>query len=55
MAGPKGINIPTSASPGRGARAGAMPPTATTLIILVGLEILAYCGMRYLFRTAHGG
>lgn len=30
-------------------------PTVANLVVLVALEIVAYCLMRYAFRTAHGG
>lgn len=30
-------------------------PTVSNLVVLLGLEIVAYCLLRYAFRTAHGG
>lgn len=52
MAGPKGVNIPTSPATGRTA---TWSPTTANLLVLVALEIIGYCALRYLFRTAHGG
>ncbi len=52
-AGPRTVNIPTSASTRRGN--GGMTPTTSYLLVLVGAEIAAYCLLRYAFRRAHGG
>lgn len=30
-------------------------PTLTNLLILVMLEVVGYCGLRYAFRQVHGG
>jgi hypothetical protein len=30
-------------------------PTVSNLVVLVVLELGAYCVLRYVFRTAHGG
>lgn len=48
MAGPKGI---TMTKPG----AGTWTPTVANLVVLIALEIVAYCLLRYAFRTVHGG
>lgn len=49
MAGPRAANV-TSA---RGN--GGWTPTVANLVVLVALEIVAYCCLRWAFRTAHGG
>ena len=49
MAGPRGANLTaTSSSTG-------WTPTVSNLVVLVALEIAAYCLLRWAFRTAHGG
>lgn len=50
MAGPKGANVTAPL----GTRAG-WSPTVANLVILIALEIVAYCVLRWAFRTAHGG
>ena len=30
-------------------------PTVVNLLVLIGIEIAIYVGLRYLFKTAHGG
>ena len=49
MAGPKGA----------GSRAmfnsEGWTPTVSNLVVLVVVELLAYCVLRWAFRTAHGG
>lgn len=30
-------------------------PTVANLVVLIALEIAAYCALRWAFRTAHGG
>ena len=48
MAGPKG--------PETGPRAASnWTPTVANLVVLIVLEIAAYCALRWAFRTAHGG
>jgi hypothetical protein len=49
MAGPRSANITSKAS-----EAG-WTPTVANLVVLVALEIAAYCALRWAFRTAHGG
>jgi hypothetical protein len=49
MAGPKGANV--TAPVGRG----GWTPTVGNLVVLVLLEIAAYCALRWAFRTANGG
>lgn len=50
MAGPRGAEVVSPAS------AGAMwTPTVANLVVLIVLEIVAYCLLRWAFRTAHGG
>lgn len=46
MAGPTG----TVTSNGKG-----WTPTTLNLVVLIGLEIIAYCALRWAFRAAHGG
>lgn len=49
MAGPSGTGL-------RGAlSADAWHPTIINLLVLVLLEIAAYAGLRYAFRSFHGG
>lgn len=50
MAGPRGAEVtsPLSAN-------AAWSPTVANLVVLVLLEIAAYCALRWAFRTAHGG
>lgn len=49
MAGPRGVNTarPTTTA--------GWSPTVANLVVLVALEIAAYCALRWAFRTAHGG
>jgi hypothetical protein len=49
MAGPRSANVTA-----RGTGAGWTPSVAN-LVVLVALEIAAYCALRWAFRTAHGG
>lgn len=49
MAGPKGANF---ARVGNGT---GWTPTVANLLVLVVLEIAAYCALRWAFRTVHGG
>lgn len=48
MAGPRSANV-------TGAQRNGWTPTVANLLILVALEIAAYCALRWVFRTAHGG
>lgn len=50
MAGPRGIDITSPISSATG-----WTPTVANLVVLVVLEIAAYCLLRYAFRTVHGG
>ena len=50
MAGPRGANTTAPVSSGTG-----WTPTVANLIVLIALEIAAYCALRWAFRTAHGG
>jgi hypothetical protein len=50
MAGPRGAEMVAPAG-----RAGGWTPTVANLIVLIALEIAAYCALRWAFRTAHGG
>lgn len=51
MAGPKGAEHTAFAR-----RAGTgWTPTVANLLVLIALEIVAYCLLRYAFRTVHGG
>ncbi len=50
MAGPKTGNMVAP-----GGVATGWTPTVANLMILVALEIVAYCALRWAFRTAHGG
>lgn len=36
-------------------QAGSWTPTVSNLVVLVVLEIVAYCALRWAFRTVHGG
>lgn len=47
MAGPKGA--------GTAVRGSSWSPTVANLLVLIALEIVAYCLLRYAFRTVHGG
>lgn len=49
MAGPKGAGS-RSLFNGEG-----WTPTVSNLVVLVLLELAAYCVLRWVFRTAHGG
>lgn len=49
MAGPTGASFSVP-----GSKTG-WSPTVANLVVLIALEIAAYCLMRYAFRTAHGG
>jgi hypothetical protein len=49
MAGPKGANVTAAI------RESSWSPTVANLVVLVLLEIAAYCALRWAFRTAHGG
>lgn len=51
MAGPRGAQVQASATRGNG----GWTPTVANLVVLVALEIAAYCALRWAFRTAHGG
>lgn len=46
---------PQSAERVKAPRANGWTPTVANLVVLIGLEILAYVALRYAFRTAHGG
>jgi hypothetical protein len=50
MAGPKAANgaVPTRAT-------SDWSPTVANLVVLIVLEIVAYCALRWAFRKAHGG
>lgn len=50
MQGPKGANV---TAPMR--RPAGWTPTVANLVVLVVLEIAAYCALRWAFRTVHGG
>lgn len=50
MAGPKGANITAPAASGA-----SWTPTVANLVVLLVLEAVAYCVLRWAFRTAHGG
>jgi hypothetical protein len=50
MAGPRGG---TMTAPVRGQA--TWSPTVANLLVLIALEIVAYCVLRYAFRTVHGG
>jgi hypothetical protein len=50
MAGPRGAEQTARV----GTRTG-WTPTVANLIVLIALEIAAYCALRWAFRTAHGG
>lgn len=50
MAGPRGAEVTTPTASGRG-----WTPTVANLMVLIALEIAAYCALRWAFRTAHGG
>lgn len=49
MAGPKGVQTGAKAGPA------AWQPTVAYLVALIAVELAAYCGLRYVFRNAHGG
>lgn len=49
MAGPKGAGSRPLFN------AEGWTPTVSNLVIIVVLELLAYCVLRWAFRTAHGG
>lgn len=46
--------VPVTAA-SRGVGRGGFTPTVASLLILIGLELAAYVGLRYAFRIAHGG
>lgn len=46
---------PTSAEQINRASTGGWTPTVANLVVLLALEIGAYCALRWAFRTAHGG
>lgn len=50
MAGPRSANVTARTNTGSG-----WTPTVANLVVLVALEIAAYCALRWAFRTAHGG
>lgn len=50
MAGPRSANVVPRQSSGTG-----WSPTVANLVVLIALEIAAYCALRWAFRTAHGG
>jgi hypothetical protein len=50
MAGPKGAERTAAVREG-----GGWTPTVANLMVLLALEIAAYCALRWAFRTAHGG
>lgn len=50
MAGPKGAERTASVRGGS-----SWSPTVANLLVLIALEIVAYCLLRYAFRTVHGG
>jgi len=50
MAGPRSANVTAPAT-----NASGWTPTVANLVVLVALEIVAYCVLRWAFRTAHGG
>jgi len=52
MAGPRSGNVVT---PTRKLSATGWTPTVANLVVLVAVEIAAYCALRWAFRTAHGG
>lgn len=45
--------MPTPTTTGGGM--GDWHPTVVNLLVLLALELVAYAGLRYLFRTALGG
>ncbi len=49
MAGPRGASMTASTTQT------GWTPTVSNLVVLLGVEIVAYCLLRYAFRTAHGG
>lgn len=49
MAGPRSANVTAPAS------TVGWTPTVANLVVLIALEIVAYCALRWAFRTAHGG
>lgn len=49
MAGPMGVRTGTSPA------TAAWQPTVAYLVALIAVELAAYCGLRYVFRNAHGG
>lgn len=49
MAGPRGAELTKSTA------SAGWTPTVANLVVLVALEIVAYCALRWAFRTAHGG
>lgn len=51
MAGPRGTGTP-GVTPSTGT---TWSPTVANLVVLVVLEIVAYCALRWSFRTVHGG
>lgn len=50
MAGPRSANVTAPVGNGTG-----WTPTVANLVVLIALEIAAYCALRWAFRTAHGG
>lgn len=50
MQGPKGANVTAPVRRGTG-----WTPTVANLVVLIVVEIAAYCLLRYAFRTVHGG
>lgn len=44
-----------TSTPGIQIGGGGWTPTVANLLVLVALEIAAYCALRWVFRTAHGG
>jgi hypothetical protein len=49
MAGPKGAGSRSLFN------ADGWTPTVSNLVVIVLLELVAYCVLRWAFRTAHGG
>lgn len=50
MAGPRSANITARINSATG-----WTPTVSNLVVLIALEIAAYCALRWAFRTTHGG
>lgn len=52
--GAPGASIDNIPAPGAAAGSG-WTPTVVNLLVLIGVEIVAYCLLRWAFRSAHGG